>query len=99
MSKKILVTLSDDLVTALADLMHEDTQSNRSAYIGFLIGSEKTRRNKKNPVGRPRKNEQEDEYEEEPDYTHDLPKTIPHYGRMIGQRELSDILERQKLLK
>ena len=99
MSKKIQVILSEDQQAGLNTIMREDLQSNVSAYIGLLIGQEVARRNKKNPVGRPRKNEPEDEYEEEPDYTHDLPKTIPHYGRMIGQRELADILEQQKLLK
>ncbi len=96
-SKKILVTLSDDLATVLGDLMREDTQNNRSAYIGFLIGQEKTRRNKK--VGRPRKDGEDTEDDFEPDYTDDLPKNIPHFNRRIGAREYADIQERHKILR
>ncbi len=77
--------------------MSQDLASNKSAFIGMLIGAEAYRRASmplKRPVGRPRKDASEsggDEYEDTPDYSHDTPKTIPHFGRMIGPRELADI--------
>ncbi len=106
MSKKILITLSDAQAAALDALMRQDLADNRTAFIVSLIGAEVQRRQEqhasgfKRPVGRPRKgvdpssSSQEaasDEYELEPDYSHDLPKDIPHFGRMIGRRELADI--------
>ncbi len=101
MSKKILVTFTDEQAQGLDTLMLEDLQSNTTAYLVGLIGAELKRRAEakallaaKRPVGRPRKDEEE--YETEPDYSHDKPKNIPHFGRMIGPRELRDIEAAQK---
>ncbi len=96
MSKKIQLTLSPEIEEALAKIMKEDLQTNRAGYIVALIGAEAKRRTKK-PMGRP-KNTAED-VEEEADYTDDMPKNIPHFGRMIGKREKADIDERDAELK
>jgi len=98
MSKRILITLNDEQQETLAKLMKEDVQSNRAGYIVNLIGAEARRRVKK-PAGRPKSSEEVEEVEEEKDYTNDLPKNIPHFGRMIGKQELADIEERHESIK
>lgn len=69
---------------------HWDTGS---AYIGYLLAKEEglIEDNRKRPAGRPRKEEETLEEYTEPDYSDDLPKTINHYGNMIGKREMADI--------
>lgn len=99
MTKRYMVTLSSEQDAALAGLMSQDLANNRSGYLGMLIGAEVIRRKEavRRPVGRPRKGEgasghtEDSDYEDSPDYSHDTPKNIPHFGRMIGARELRDI--------
>lgn len=100
---KFLLTFSDEQTQGLDTLMRDDLQTNRTAYVAGLIGAELKRRaeareavKNKKPVGRPRKDADESEYEETPDYSHDMPKDIPHFGRMIGKRELQDIENAQR---
>ena len=91
------MTLSDEQGEALAKLMKDDLQTNRTAFIAGLIGAEVQRRRderNKRGVGRPRKGV--DEGGDEVDYSDDLPKDILHFGRMIGKRELADIEETQR---
>ncbi|MES2006877.1 MAG: hypothetical protein V4436_02080 [Patescibacteria group bacterium] len=87
-----------DLMTSL---MEKTKQINPSSFIFFLLANEEQRQlelqKKLNPVGRPRK--EEEEYEPEPDYTDDLPKNIIYMGSMIGPREKADIDERHRALK
>ena len=96
-----MITLSDEQDAALTAIMTRELASSRSAYIAGLIGREyqamRADVNRK-PVGRPRKvvapsdgAVDSDEYEDTPDYSHDTPKNIMHFGRMIGPRELADI--------
>lgn len=101
MSKKILVTFSDEQAAAFEALMAEDLSTNKSAYVAALVGAEVKRRAAatKRTVGRPRKSEAVDASDEGSDYTDDLPKNIPHFGRMIGARELADIEEAQAEFK
>ncbi len=101
MSKKILISLTDEQADAMDKLMDRALVSNKSAFIASLIGrawqehlADVTRR----PPGRPRKvagpsddDTDADAYEDAPDYAHDMPKNIMHFGRMIGPRELADI--------
>lgn len=99
MTMKFLVSLPDIAFNALDEIMREDMQLSRSAYIARLVSDEKRRRDEakapKRGVGRPRKDENDSE-DDEPDYTNDMPKNILHFGRMIGPRELNDIAETQK---
>ena len=100
MTHRINITLTEEQMQALTKLMATTLSDNRSAYIGTLIAQEAERkeaeRNKRG-VGRPRK--EEDEFEEEPDYTNDLPKIHNNMGSRVGPRELADIQRRHKELK
>ncbi len=109
-TSRILITLSPEQTDALASLMSQDLASNKSAFIGMLIGAEAYRRasqSLKRPVGRPKKEERHDDmyredgndYEDTPDYSHDTPKNIPHFGRMIGPRELADLEDQSEGFK
>lgn len=63
MAKKIHITLNDLQLEALDKLMAEDLETNRSAYLGRFIAQEVARREesaKKRPVGRPKKEEEEE---------------------------------------
>jgi len=75
--------------------MAEDVASNRSAFIAMLIGNEYKRREaekNKHKGGRPRAEDVEViPAEDLTDYSDDVPKNIPHFGRMIGKREYQDI--------
>jgi hypothetical protein len=76
----------------LDEMMKEDAQTDVSTYFGFLIAEVyKARQLEKNrrPVGRPRKEEDEDEYQE-PNYDDDLPKDIFWMGEYIGKRQMAD---------
>lgn len=76
MSKKFLITLNNDQMSALMGIMAEDMQHNRSAYIGLLIAQEVKRREEaknKKGAGRPRK---EDEPEDENLYPHPANKEL-----------------------
>ncbi len=97
-TKRFLITLNDEQQAVLAQLMREDTASKRATYVVSLIGAEARRRVKK-PAGRPKAATEEEEVEEEKDYSQDMPKNIPHFGRMIGKIELADIEERQDSIK
>ncbi len=95
---KILLTLTDEQSKALEQLMAEDVASNRSAFIAALIGSEAKHRKlerEKRSAGRPRSEDMDAPApaEDMHDYTHDQPKNIPHFGRMIGRQEYQDIEE------
>ncbi len=90
---KVFISLSEEQVKALEELMVEDVASNTSAYIASLIGAEAKRRKaerEKHLIGRKRE-ESEEPAEDMEDYSDDLPKSIPHFGRMIGKREYQDI--------
>lgn len=100
MSKKILLTFKPDQMAIVDEMMKEDTATNRTAFFVRLVSDEKKRRDiekNKRTVGRPRKEEPEEEAE--PDYTDDLPKNIYHMGIKVGKREWDDIQERSKHLK
>jgi hypothetical protein len=47
---------------ALNKLMKEDMEANVSAYIGRMITQEVLRRDNKKPVGRPKKEDEKEEY-------------------------------------
>ncbi len=103
MSKKILLTLKDDQLAALEEVMKDRLLSNRTAFFITLLGEEVARhramKNRKGP-GRPKKDTEtssEDDVDE--DYTDDLPKNVLWMGSMIGPREHADILERHKALR
>jgi len=86
----------------LEKLMKEDSQTDVSAYFGFLIVQENKRReeekNKRGP-GRPRKEEDGGiDSEPEPDYSDDLPKKHFYFGEWMGPRQKKDIEERQSVL-
>ncbi len=91
---KKMISLSEEQNDALKSLMKADIvdDSDTSMYVGLLIGAEVRRRADKRPVGRPR-NEEGGGIDSEPaiDYTDDVPKNIPHFGRMVGKREYADI--------
>lgn len=102
MRKKILLTLKDDQLAVLEEMMKEDLAVNRTAFFVALIVAEHKRRQEirnKRGVGRPRKVEDEYEAEPEPDYTNDLPKVHIHMGSKVGPRELADIERRHRELK
>lgn len=73
---------------------HWDTGS---AYIGYLLAKEEGLIDGKRPAGRPRKEDEAPEDLYEPDYSDDLPKTINHYGKLIGKQEMADIEERTRM--
>ena len=84
MSKKVLISLTNLQGRALAEMMAADLANNRSAFIAALIGREyKKRADEDRKPGRP-------PIKKVDDYSDDLPKTIPHFGKMIGARELAD---------
>ncbi len=88
----MLLTLSDDQMQLLDALMVEDVAHNRSAYVGLLISGEFNRRKAKRGPGRPLKGSEPIELADDmPDYSNDVPKNIPHFGRMIGKQEYQDI--------
>lgn len=63
--RRITITLNTNQYRNLQNLMTEDAQTNLTYYFIFLIQQEKKRRdedllNKKKPVGRPKKDEEED---------------------------------------
>jgi hypothetical protein len=63
--RKVTASLNLEQYTDLETLMKEDGQTNLTFFIVFLINQEKKRReNTKRPVGRPRKEDKEDEEEE-----------------------------------
>ncbi len=96
MTHRLLISLSDEQMTILDALMGEDAANNRSAYLAALIAGERKRREaerEKRSAGRPRNSEKGgiDEDVEKVDYTDDIPKNIPYFGKMIGKREYADI--------
>lgn len=85
-SKRFLVTIPAHAEQALADLMHEDMQTNRSSFISKLIADEAKRRKEtanKRPQGRPKK---EPEAEEQPIYDH--PDQYMNKGRKVTKTDL-----------
>ncbi len=103
---KMMVSFSEQQNEALQGLMKEDMvdSADRSAFIALLIGAEVKRRAEardKRGVGRPRKSEEGGGIDSEPevDYTDDIPKNIPFFGRMIGKREYADIQALQHAFK
>ena len=85
MSKKVLITLTILQDKALKEMMAADLANNRTAFITSLIGKEyKRRADEDRRPGRP------PIPKKDLDYSDDLPKTIPHFGKMIGPRELED---------
>lgn len=65
---RLLITLNIEQQNTLTQLMRDDMQTNKTAYIGFLIAQEWKRRKEekeKPKAGRPRKEEEElpDEFE------------------------------------
>lgn len=99
--QKKLITINKAHDFMLQEMMLEDGQESFSFFIGSLIASEYKKRKQekeKKPVGRPKKagdNEESEEVEDEPDFTDDLPKNKPYYGRMIGARELHYLENRE----
>lgn len=84
----------------LKKLMKEKKEDNISSLIGnALVELDEYRMaDKKKGVGRPPKNEEDIQNElYEPDYSDDLPKTINHYGKLIGKQEMADIEERTRM--
>ncbi len=105
--KRILISLTSIHEEQLEKMMTEDGHDNNSYFIGGLIGSEWKRREAekaKRPVGRPRKeddeNEEEDEeFDLEKEFADDLPKNINWYGVKIGERQLKYYEDLQKGFK
>ena len=97
------VSLNEPQDRILWEMMKEDAQTDISSFIGFIIVSEWKARQlekAKKPVGRPRKeDDNEEEWDQEEEYKNDLPKNINYYGSMIGPREYADKMELQKQFK
>lgn len=97
---RVTVYFNDIQFQVFKELMEEDLMDNQSIFIVRLIAEEKKRRDEiknKRGRGRPQKEAEEEAPEyEEPDYSDDVPKTIMHYGRMIGKREMADIEARTR---
>jgi hypothetical protein len=91
------VALNEPQNNMLSEMMKEDAQTDVSAFFGIILVNEyKIRQVEKNkkPVGRPKKEEEEDIEEVEPDFTDDLPKNKPYYGKMVGAKELKYLMDR-----
>lgn len=81
---KIFLTLNDEQTQALTKLMADDMQSNKSAYVGFLIANETKRRkddanaavtsHSKRPVGRPKADASDADADDLPD--ENAPRTL-----------------------
>ncbi len=73
MTKRILITMSEEQLTQLAMLMKEDLQLNRTAYVNMLITQEAKRREaaKRRPIGRPKEKDDAD------DEVRDIPNPNP----------------------
>jgi len=101
-SEKKLITINGLHKDILKEMMEEDRQDSLSIFIGFLLIEEYKRRQAektKRPVGRPRKEDDEEDEEIVPDYTNDLPKDQIWYGKQVGRREMSDILKKDKQIR
>ncbi len=99
---KMVVFFSEEQARALESLMSADMveKSDRSTYMALLVGAEFRRREGKRAVGRPRNSDKgEIDDVEAIDYTEDIPKNIPYFGRMIGKREYADIQELSNAFK
>lgn len=98
---RITVYLNDIQVAGLDKMMTEDMGSdNKSAFMVKLLAEESKRREEakqKRGRGRPQKDEEAPDELYEPDYSDDLPKTINHYGKLIGKQEMADIEERTRM--
>lgn len=97
---RITVYLNDKQTKILKELTDEDVEENMSYFMARLLVDEKKRRDaekQKRGRGRPQKDEEAPDELYEPDYSDDLPKTINHYGKLIGKQEMADIEERTRM--
>jgi hypothetical protein len=86
---------------SLQKMMHEDMQTDISSFMGGLIvkeWKEREREKNKKPIGRPRKENEQDYDVYVDDYSDDIPKNINWFGTQIGEREYQDNLNLQKKL-
>jgi len=91
MSKRIIITLNDLQVEALDRLMQADMETNRSAYMSRFITQETLRRENKKPLGRPKKEEQEELLYPNPDKHATFPMTeaeLIGYYQIRGEKML-----------
>lgn len=95
------VSINEPQKNMLDEMMEEDAQTEVSSFFGIILVNEYKRRQvekNKRPQGRPRKEDNEDEEEEDP-YINDLPKDINWFNEKIGPKEYADKLELQKQFK
>ena len=89
-NRRIAITLSPEATKILDALMAEDLQTNQSGFFVRLLADEQKRRvmdRAKRPVGRPKKEAEDDDWEKEPKIF-DHPDTFMNAGRKIGRTEL-----------
>lgn len=99
------VALNEPQNNMLKEMMLEDAQTDFSSFFGIVLVNEFKQRQLlklKRPQGRPRKeednNEPVEQWDREKEYADDLPKTIMHYGRLIGRREYDEIDNIQNII-
>jgi hypothetical protein len=98
--RRITLSLNERQYNDLKKLMEEANQTNYTTYGVYLIMQEVQRIEEiksKRGRGRPQKNDEAPDELYEPDYSDDLPKTINHYGKLIGKQEMADIEERTRM--
>jgi hypothetical protein len=86
--ERVLLILPPQASTALRAMMAQDMQHNKTGFITTLIAQEFRRRKlDKNAAGI-----LDGDSDDAPkDYTNDLPKNRPYFGRMVGQQEYEDL--------
>ncbi len=99
MSKRYFFTLSEAQNELFESYLKDGPFPDATAFITAMLADEKKRREaeaSRRGVGRPRNDELDipDGEDIGIDYTDDVPKNIPHFGRMIGQKEYADIQKR-----
>lgn len=103
--QKKLITISEIHWNMLNEIMDEKGLDSIFDVIKNIFAEEYKRREEaktKRPVGRPRKEEGEEEEEEfdlEKEFADDLPKNITWYGTKIGERQFKYYEELQKNFK
>jgi hypothetical protein len=92
------VALNKQQSEALAKLMHDDMQSNKSPYIGILIAEVVRRREaekiNKRPVGRPVKKDDDENPDDDEMVLHPDQLSIGNKGRYITKSEYNLIAPR-----
>ncbi len=103
MSRKIVaLSLNEEQYAILRELMEQDHATNFTAFVWQCIVNEKKAREaekSKRPVGRPRKDDDDDDIFTKPDFSDDLPKDIVYFGQKIGKKERDWLDRKDEALK